>query len=79
MRRLRVACTAACASGVITPTTGTESSSWSCGSAADVAVLHATTMSFTSCASRNAPISRAKPRTSSSGRGPYGSRAWSPR
>ena len=51
-RRLRVACTAACASGVITPTTGTASSSCSRGSAAEVAALHATTMSFTSCCSR---------------------------
>ena len=42
IRRLRVACTAACASGVITPTTGTSSSSCSCGSAAEVAALQAT-------------------------------------
>ena len=33
MRRLRVACTAACASGLITPTTGTVSVSWRSGSA----------------------------------------------
>src|SRR2546430_17717552 len=46
---------------------------------ADVAVLHATTISFTSRRSRNAPISRANPRTCASGRGPYGRRAWSPR
>ena len=46
-RRFRVAWTAACASGVITPTTGTSSSSCSCGSAAEVAVLHALTTSFT--------------------------------
>src|SRR5579862_5862943 len=58
MQRERVACTAARASGVITPTTGTASSACSCGSAADVAVLHATTISFTSCASRKAPIAR---------------------
>src|SRR6266576_1825926 len=36
MRRFRVACTAACASGVMTPTTGTASSSCSRGSAAEV-------------------------------------------
>ena len=64
MRRLRVACTAACASGAITPTTGTRSSVWSSGSAAAVAELHATTTSFTPRASRYAPISRAKRRTS---------------
>ena len=52
IRRLRVACTAACASGVITPTTGTSSSSCSCGSAAEVAALQATSTSFTSCAAR---------------------------
>ena len=79
MRRLRVACTAACASGVSTPSTGTLSADCSWGSAADVAVLHATTMSLTSWVSRNAPISRANVRTSASGRGPYGSLAWSPR
>ena len=79
MRRLRVACTAACASGVITPTTGTRSSVWSSGSAADVAELHATTIELHACASRYAPISRAKRRISASGRGPYGSRAPSPR
>ena len=44
MRRLRVACTAACASGVITPTIGTSSRSWSSGSAAEVAALHAATI-----------------------------------
>src|SRR5438876_1208387 len=73
--RFRVACTAAWASGVITPTTGTDSSSWSCGSAADVAALQATRISFTSCASRKPPISAAKRRISASGRGPYGRRA----
>ena len=39
MRRLRVAWTAACASGVITPTTGTWSSSCNCGNAATSAAL----------------------------------------
>ena len=38
--------------GVITPTTGTESSSWSCGSAAEVAALQATRISFTPSPSR---------------------------
>ena len=52
MRRFRVVCTAACASGVITPTIGTSSRSWSSGSAADVAALHAATTSFTPWASR---------------------------
>ena len=47
MRRLRVARTAACASGVITPTTGTVERSCSAGSAAEVAALQATTISFT--------------------------------
>ena len=41
-RRLRVACTAACASGEITPTAGTASSSCSCGKAAEVAWSFAT-------------------------------------
>ena len=48
------------------------SRSWSSGSAAAVAELHATTTSFTSCASSQPPISSAKRRISSSGRGPYG-------
>ena len=47
MRRLRVACTAACASGTITETTGTASCSCRSGSAAEVAVLQATTTIFT--------------------------------
>ena len=79
IRRFRVACTAAWASGVITPTTGTESDSWSSGSAAAVAELHATRISFTPCSSRYEPISWAKRATSGRGRGPYGSRAPSPR
>src|SRR5215218_5349964 len=58
-RRLRVVRTAAWASGVITPTTGTPSSSCSCGSAADVAALHAATTSLTPCVSRKCPSSRA--------------------
>ena len=51
MRRLRVACTAACASGVITPTTGTASCDWRSGNAAEVAALQATTISLTPCPS----------------------------
>ena len=51
---------------------GRRSSVWSSGSAAAVAELQATTTSFTPCASRKAPISRAKRRSSPSGRGPYG-------
>ena len=47
-----VACTAAWASGTITDTTGTDSSSCKSGSAAAVAVLHATTTIFTPCTSR---------------------------
>ena len=71
IRRLRVACTAACASGVITPTTGTASSSCSCGSAADVAALQATTISFTPCASRKrADLVREARGSPASGRGP---------
>ena len=79
MRRLRVACTAACASGTITETTGTASCSCRSGSATEVAVLHATTTIFTPWRSRYTPISCAKRRTSPLVRGPYGSRAWSPR
>jgi hypothetical protein len=79
IRRFRVDCTAACASGVITPTTGTLSSDWRSGSAADVAALHATTISLTPCVSSHAPISCAKRLISGSGRGPYGRRAPSPR
>ncbi len=52
MRRFRVVCTAAWASGVITPTIGTSSRSCSSGSAAEVAALQAATTSFTPCASR---------------------------
>ena len=56
--------TAAWALGAITPTTGTRNSVWSSGRAAAVAELQATTTSFTPCASRNRPISRAKRRSS---------------
>ena len=59
--------------------TGTASERWRSGSAAAVAVLQATTTSFTSSASRCRPIASAKPLTSASGRGPYGSLALSPR
>ena len=47
MRLFRVTWTAAWASGVITPTTGTEIRSWRSGSAAEVAVLQATRISLT--------------------------------
>ena len=40
------------ASKVITPTTGTEIRSWRSGSAAEVAELQATRISFTPCAAR---------------------------
>jgi hypothetical protein len=79
MCRFRVAWTAACASGASTPSTGTRSSSCSSGNAAAVAELQAATTIFTSCASSQPAISREKRRISSSGRGPYGSRAASPR
>ena len=79
MRRFLVARTAAWASGASTPMTGTASCRWRSGSAAAVAELHAATMSFTPCPSRYPAISAAKRRISSSGRGPYGSRAPSPR
>src|SRR5262249_33630252 len=65
--------------GAITPTTGTSSDDWRAGSAAEVAALHATTISFTPWRSRYPPISCAKRAISPSGRGPYGRRAWSPR
>ena len=52
MRRFRVACTAACASGTITETTGTASCSCRSGSATEVAVLQATTTIFTPWRSR---------------------------
>ena len=73
MRRLRVARTAAAASGAITPMTGTASEAWSAGSAAEVAALQATTISFTPCALEVARRSRARSGAiSASGRGPYG-------
>ena len=45
---LRVVCTKALTPGSITLTTGTGKVSFNCSSATDAAVLHATTMSFTS-------------------------------
>ncbi len=66
MRRARVVCTAACASGVTTPITGSEKVRCSAGSAAAVAVLQATTTSFTPCSSSQAVISEAKARSSAS-------------
>ena len=74
-RRVRVACTAACASGVITPISGTANSRWRPGSAEAVAALHATTISFTSSAARWAATSWAKRAITSAGFGPYGNRS----
>ena len=80
IRRLRVAWTAACASGVITPTTGTDSDSWSSGSAAEVArvardedQLHALPLEV----ARRSRARSAPPPAAVAG--PYGSRAPSPR
>ena len=70
MRRLRVARTAAAASGAITPTTGTESDDWSAGSAAEVAALQATTISFTPWRLEVAGDLVREPAISASGRGP---------
>ena len=71
MRRLRVAWTAASASGAITPTTGTGSSAWSCGQrrrggrvAGDDDQLHALALEERA---RSRARSRGSPR---SGRGP---------
>ncbi len=52
IRRLRVASTAACASGARTPMTGTSRRRWRSGSAAAVAELQAATTSFTPWRSR---------------------------
>ena len=70
-RWLRVASTSDATPGSMTPTTGTGSSACSSSSAAAVAVLQATTTTLTSCTSTSHRlIWWAKPRTSSSGRGP---------
>lgn len=70
---LRVALTSERTPGSITPTTGTVKVSCSSTRAAAAAVLHATITIFTSWSSTRRRVSWwAKPRTSSSGRGPYG-------
>ena len=69
-RRLRVTWTAARASGVMTPISGTSNSRCSSGSAADVAALHATTTSFVSSPARWVAISCAKRRIVAAGLGP---------
>ena len=79
IRRFRVAWTAAWASGTSTPTIGTASDSCRAGRAADVAALHAATISLTPLCSRYEAISYAYRRISSCGLGPYGQRALSPR
>ena len=67
------------APGSITLMTGTGSSSRSRSNATAAAVLQATTTAFALCSStRLQASSRAKPRTSSAGRGPYGYRPVSP-
>ncbi len=70
MRRSRVACTAARAPGMTTPTIGVENEACSCGSAAAAAELHATMMSFTPRSIRAWAAAKASRRTSASGFGP---------
>ena len=79
MRRVRLLCTAAWLSAVITPITGT--SRWVCrwASAAAVAVLQATTIIFTSWASSQPAIASARARRSSADLSPYGNQAVSPK
>jgi len=70
---VRLAFTSARAPGATTSTTGTGNSASSSSSAAADAVLHATTMAFTSKSStRLHAIWWANSRTSDCGRGPYG-------
>ena len=70
-RRLRVARARARTPGSMTPTTGTGSSARNVSRAAADAVLHATTMSFTSISSTSQrAICTANDRTSSRSRGP---------
>ena len=64
--------------GLDTPMTGTSSACWSSGRAADVAELHATTISFTPCA-RGRRRSRARSGGSRRAAAAAGSRAPSPR
>ncbi len=70
IRPLRVASTAACAPGAITPTMGTSNRSRAACSAAAVAVLQAITTSFTSSPTRCSMILSANSRTSCWYRGP---------
>src|SRR3954470_22353665 len=84
IRPLRVAATAPTASGRTTASTSTPSvvsiiRRRSAGSAADVAVLQATTSSFTDRASSSSAISTQKRSSSGAARSPYGKRAVSPR
>ncbi len=72
-RPVSVAATSDRAPGAMTSTTGTGSSAASSSSPAAAAVLHATTISLTSCSfTRRHAICCANARTSSCGRGPYG-------
>ena len=79
MRRLRVAWTAAWASGPITPITGMATCRCSHGSTAAVAVLHATTISFTPWSASQRAMARERRRSSSSDFSPYGKNAVSPK
>ena len=67
-----VARIAARAPGLITPTTGIPWAVAMSPIAETSMELHATTRSFTSRCTREAAISMANPRISSTGRGPYG-------
>ena len=79
MRRLRVAWTAAWASGPITPIRGVATSCCSQGSTEAVAVLQATTISLTPCASSQRAMASARRRSSSTVFSPYGKNAVSPK
>src|SRR3954449_5722073 len=84
MRPLRVAATAPTASGRTTASTSVPSvvsiiRPRSAGRAAAVAVLHATTSSFTPRAISSSAISTQKRSSSAGERSPYGNRAVSPR
>ena len=70
IRRLRVAWTAAWASGPITPISGVATSRCSQGSTDAVAVLQATTISLTSCTSSQRAIASARRRSSSTALSP---------
>ena len=70
MRRSRVACTAARAPGMTTPTMGVENEACSCGKAAAAAELQATTISLTPRRVSASAAAKASRRTSDSGLGP---------